>query len=426
MNIYAPFTERQADYIRRSLTAWFNVAEGGKRGGKNVINTLAFAIALETHPSTLHLAAGVSLASAKLNIFACDGFGLVNYFEGRCREGKYKNRDALYIRNQRGADIVVLASGGAKDGDEKYIKGNSYGCAYITEANECHPKFIQEVFDRTIASPARKVFHDLNPKAPRHFYYTDILGFHQRQQDENPGYGLNYGHFTIADNMSISDEQLRVVLSTYDKRSLWYSRDILGQRIAAGGLVYDRFDPRLHCVPAEKRDYTKYYVSCDYGTQNPTVFLLWGHCGGVWYLVKEYYYSGRDNEHTLTNSEYLSVYRKFTEGLRITAVIIDPSASSFIAELTRAGIRYQKARNDVVEGIRATGDCLNLGKIKINETCEHTIGEFGLYMWDDKSPDDKPVKENDHAMDSARYFCYTILNNNTIRAVTRETLGGLL
>ena len=39
----------------------------------------------------------------------------------------------------------------------------------------------------------------------------------------------------------------------------------------------------------------------------------------------------------------------------------------------------------------------------------HTKREFGLYAWDDKSEKDRVIKENDHAMDSIRYFCYTVL-----------------
>ena len=81
---------------------WFNVAEGGKRGGKNVLITMAYCTILEKHPSRIHLIAGVSTATARLNILDCDGFGLKNYFEGRCREGTYQNRDCLYIQTATG------------------------------------------------------------------------------------------------------------------------------------------------------------------------------------------------------------------------------------------------------------------------------------------------------------------------------------
>lgn len=198
MNIPAPFSQNQMRFFWNCFDHWFNVAEGGKRGGKNVLITMAYCTILEKHPSRIHLIAGVSTATARLNILDCDGFGLKNYFEGRCREGTYQNRDCLYIQTATG-EKVVLVSGGGKAGDEKLIKGNTYGTAYITEANECSETFIKEVFDRTLSSPDRKVFHDLNPKAEGHWYYENILNLHEKKQNENPEYGFNYGHMPAAE-----------------------------------------------------------------------------------------------------------------------------------------------------------------------------------------------------------------------------------
>ena len=62
---YAPFTVKQAEYIRRCQSCWLNVAEGGKRAGKNIINLVAWAAALDTHPDKIHLAAGTSVSAAK-------------------------------------------------------------------------------------------------------------------------------------------------------------------------------------------------------------------------------------------------------------------------------------------------------------------------------------------------------------------------
>ena len=123
----------------------------------------------------------------------------------------------------------------------KSIKGNTYGMAYVTEANECHPKFLKEVFDRTLSSTDRKVFHDLNPKEEAHWYYTDILAFHEARQASEASYGYNYGHFTIVDNYSIDDDKLRAILKTYDKNSVWYKRDIRGDRAVADGIIFRRF-----------------------------------------------------------------------------------------------------------------------------------------------------------------------------------------
>ncbi len=253
INSPAPFTQNQVDYLRRSMRSWYNVAEGGKRGGKNVLQVLAFCIALQNHPNKLHLIGGVSQTTAKLNIVDCDGFGLTNFFDGKCRQGKYNDRSALFVQTRMGEKILLI-SGGAKDGDEKYIKGNTYGMAYITEANECHPNFIQEVFDRTLSSADRKIFHDLNPKAESHWYYTDVLDFHEEKQRRDPNYGYNYGHFTIADNLSISDDKLRQTLKTYQKGTVWYERDILGRRKTAQGIIFPNFasDPTAHIIAPDE------------------------------------------------------------------------------------------------------------------------------------------------------------------------------
>ena len=108
------------------------MAEGGKRGGKNVLATLIFCTMLETHKNKIHLVAGVSSATAKLNILDCDGYGLLNYFEVDAERENTRIAIVCMYRPRTG-EKIVLVSGGGKDGDEKLIKGNTYGMAYVTE-----------------------------------------------------------------------------------------------------------------------------------------------------------------------------------------------------------------------------------------------------------------------------------------------------
>lgn len=238
MNKYASFDEKQVEYVKKCQTSWLNVAEGGKRGGKNVINSLAFCIALENHKNKTFLIAGSSIANAKLNVVDCDGFGIMNYFEGRCRLGKYQNKECLYVYCRDRKEKVLIFAGGAKANDYVSIKGNTYGMAYVTEANECHKTFLNEVMDRTLSSDDRKIFHDLNPKPPAHWYYTEFLKFHEEQSIKIKDYGYNYGHFNIFNNLSVDNKKLKDILRTYNKNSIWYKRDILGQRIASAGVLF--------------------------------------------------------------------------------------------------------------------------------------------------------------------------------------------
>ena len=412
MNIPAPFSENQMRFFWDCFDHWFNVAEGGKRGGKNVLITMAYCTILEKHPSRIHLIAGVSTATARLNILDCDGFGLKNYFEGRCREGVYQNRDCLYIKTATG-EKVVLISGGGKAGDEKLIKGNTYGTAYITEANECSKIFIQEVFDRTLSSPDRKIFHDLNPKAEAHWYYQDVLNFHEEKLKSNPKYGLNYGHFTIADNMSISDDQLRAVLATYDRKSVWYARDILGQRKMAEGLVYPMFSMEKHVVkgviPYSSRH--RYYVSIDYGTVNPFAAGLWDFdpVSHKAIMIRELYYRGGSANRT-DNEGYYRMLKRLIGDIKIEYIIIDPSASSMIETIEKyAEWLVVRADNDVLNGIQDVTKFLNMGLLLFHESCKETFKEFDQYSWDEESGEDAVIKEFDHSMDMIRYFCRTAL-----------------
>lgn len=411
MNIPAPFTENQAAFFWRCFDHWFNVAEGGKRGGKNVLITMAYCTILEKHPSRLHLIAGVSTATARLNILDCDGYGLMNFFEGRCRTGKYENRDCLYVGTPTGEKIVLI-SGGGKAGDEKLIKGNTYGTAYITEANECSPAFIQEVFDRTLSSPDRKIFHDLNPKAEGHWYYTDILDFHEEKQRQNPAYGYNYGHFTIADNMSVSADRLRKILGTYDKKSVWYARDILGLRRAPEGQIYDMLSREANTYTDDQAPPSLHFdgvrtISCDYGTTNPCVFLDVYDYDGVCYFDNEYRWDSRKEHRQKTDEEYANDMEKFV-GKHPCTILVDPSAASFIVALRARGLYVLEANNDVLNGIRKTGDLIRRKRIQINsKRCPGLLEESEGYRWDDKAcarGEEKPVKEKDHGPDAMRYY----------------------
>lgn len=91
---------------------------------------MAYCSILEKHPSKIHLIAGVSTSTARLNILDCDGYGMLNFFEGRCRTDQYQNRDCLYIKTPTG-EKIVLVSGGGKSGDERLIKGKSIALTYL-------------------------------------------------------------------------------------------------------------------------------------------------------------------------------------------------------------------------------------------------------------------------------------------------------
>lgn len=231
---------------------------------------------------------------------------------------------------------------------------------------------------------------------------------------------------TIDDNPNLPPEFVTALKHEY-AGTVYYDRFILGRWALAEGRVYDMFDRDKHVVPSIERAYTAYYISMDYGTQNPTAMLLWGKYNGVWYAVTEYYYSGREQKRQKTDEDYHADLVKLAGDHPIRAVIIDPSAASMIACIKKHGkFHVKQADNAVLDGIRNTATALNAGIIKIGDQCKRTIGEFEAYVWDGKASErgeDKPIKDNDHAMDAIRYFCQTVLVKSKAKTINRYELG---
>ncbi len=420
---YAPLCEKQSQYIRRSLDCWLNVAEGGKRAGKNVMNIIAWAATLENHPNKLHLAAGVSISAVKLNILDSDGLGLTHIFKGRCREGQYKDRDALFIKTRTGEKIVLIA-GGADNGSEAKIKGQTYGSVYITEANECCEAFVKECFARTLSSKDRKIFMDLNPKGPQHWFYVDLLNFYDKSFAEGLITGYNYGHFTVLDNLSMSDQQLRDLLLSYDRKSFWFVVDILGLRTAPEGVIYDMWSSSENTYDAPPADDWKsvctHYVGIDYGTSNAMAFLDTWDDGTIYWIDREYYYDGRKERKQKTDEQYADDLDAFLDGKRDAIIVVDPSAASFITVLRNRGYMIKEADNAVRDGLRVVSTLMNKHLIRVRaDACPNLIREISGYVWDEKARmrgEEQPVKVDDHACDALRYVIKTTASRWRISA----------
>lgn len=189
--------------------------------------------------------------------------------------------------------------------------------------------------------------------------------------------------------------------------TVYYDRYILGEWCQASGLIYTLNDYNLvDTVP----DGGEYYISIDYGTLNPFSAGLWCWDGKTATRAREYYYSGRDERSNKTDEEYYTELEKLAGELPVKSVIIDPSAASMIETIRRhKRFTVRKAVNDVLAGIATTARLLQDGTIRIHRCCKDAMREFKLYRWDEDCTEDRPVKDNDHAMDDTRYFVMTIL-----------------
>lgn len=261
---WQPFSDKHIDYIHNALDCKMSVAEGAVRASKTISNCIIACMYLETCEEKIHLASGSTLPNAKLNIGDCNGFGLEYLFGGRCKWGKYKSNEALYIQTKTGEKIVIFAGGGKADSYKK-ILGNSYGLWIATEINEHYDSddsrtsFIKVAMARQLASKQIKILWDLNPCSPNHKIYKNYI---DKYKNDGLLGGYNYEHFTIADNMAISEERKNEIKSMYDPNTIWYKRDILGMRCVAEGLIYQDFAENTEKYLIKKEDIgTKYKLS---------------------------------------------------------------------------------------------------------------------------------------------------------------------
>lgn len=241
-----------------------------------------------------------------------------------------------------------------------------------------------------------------NPDFPKHWVKRFI----------DSGADVFSQEYSLDDNPFLPETVKENIKKEYEG-TVFYDRYVLGKWVAAQGLVYPMFYEANHVFKdAPKVENADYYVSIDYGTTNPTSMGLWMIYSGKAYRLKEYYWDSRAEGRQKTDEEYYSDLVNFIGDININRIIIDPSAASFIAVIRqKQKFKLQPANNDVLNGVRYVGGLLNRNLIQISDTCKSTINELLSYRWDDKADEDKVIKENDHAMDEMRYFCYTVLRH---------------
>lgn len=370
------------------------IADGAIRSGKTVSMAFSFVVwAMTTYERQNFALCGKTIASFRRNVLGT----LKKQLKARGYTVTERRTDNLLVISQGDRANLFYIFGGKDESSQDLIQGITLAGVLFDEVALMPESFVNQATARCSVNGS-KFWFNCNPEGPFHWFYINWI---KRSRERK----LLYLHFTMEDNLTLSE----VIKERYIRQyvGVFFDRYIRGLWVLAEGLIYPMFGP--HCIAETvPREYTEYIVSMDYGIQNPTAILLWGKCGNVWYEVKEYYHSGREQNEQKTDQQYYEELERLVGDLPARKLIIDPSATSFIA-LCNQKKRFMvwKANNDVVDGIQHTASCLAEGVIKVNNCCKRTIQEYGLYSWDGKSGKDIPLKTNDHAMDATRYFVNT-------------------
>ena len=379
-----PLTEKQLEYLKYCNHRW-NVKVGATGSGKSFAD---FAVTIPKR------------------IMACRGEGLIVLL-GNTRGTLERNilepmrqwwpGNVGAIRSDNTVELFgkkVYALGADSKKHVARIQGATFEYVYGDEITTWSEEVFQMLKSRLRCEHSR-FDGTCNPDNPEHW-------FKQFLDSDADIYQQSY----VIDDGVLPPHIIAELKKEY-AGTVYYDRYILGEWCQASGLIYKLNDYNLVDTVPERGEY---YISVDYGTLNPFSAGLWCWDGKTATRIREYYYSGREERSNKTDEEYYADLEQLAGELQVKAVIVDPSAASFIETIRRHHrFTVRKAINDVVPGIMTTARYLQDGTIRIHRCCEDAIREFKLYRWDEECSEDRPVKDNDHAMDEIRYFVMTVL-----------------
>lgn len=357
------FNDKHIDYMKRAGVSTYNIAEGAVRAGKTVDNVLMFALLLEKSEDRFHLATGATVGNAKLNIGASNGMGLENIFRGRCRWGKYLDNEALFIATATGEKIVIFSGGGKAD-SFKSIRGNSYGYWIATEIDQHHKSFIEEALARQLMAHDMKLFWDLNPNNPKHWIYTEYI---DKWGNQEMAGGYNFQHFTIFDNESLTEERKLEIASRWTKGTVEHSRNILGMRMVAEGLIYKAFadnvdDYYMSYEEAKELHYQYLYIGVDIGgSSSKHTFVLTGITHDMKLIALRSEKKETDLDPDELAIEYVKFVKRCLKDFRVQNTYFESAE-----QVLKRGFQTKSRENNLTVSIR------NSIKNKINERIKAT------------------------------------------------------
>lgn len=353
---------------------------------------------------------------------------------------------------------TLWIEGADKEDAFKRIEGESLLRAYVDEWIHVPESFTKTMLSR-LSDPGACAYGTMNPGPPSHYLYRNYIS----QQHE---LDIATWKFTLDDNPWLDPAYKAAIIAENPPGTIFYERNILGNWVAASGLVFANFDRHRHVVSSPPVGLTpkELRIGVDYGTHNPTAFIsiekyhVPGRLKPTWYVTHEYYWDSvimlqqkTDGEYSKDMASYLS--NTWTQPDRLqypigydpivgtrsgsagrarvspqpaavddareprpeatsvaimpvhpTTIEVDPSAASYILQLQHDGMRRARAAdNDVVGGLRRMASMIAAGDLVICSTCPWLIHTLGIYSWNVTSSSDEVVKEDDHSIDALRY-----------------------
>ena len=399
---WGKYSQNALDYITNSTT-WINIAVGSVRSGKTITALTRYLEFILTSPHTDFMLVGKTLGAIERNA-ARPLKAMLRSLNIPVRHDRHNNE--IHFKDK----TIALYGMGKKDDEEK-IQGSTFAGAFIDEGTVITEAAFKMILSR-LSEEGAKLFVTCNPSNPNHFLYTEYIS-NRTLLDKDK---LRKWTFILEENKNLSSEYIENLKASYPEDSVFYKRYILGEWVSGHGAIYDKFtDDNIYHEQRPLEEYDVIGVSCDYGTSSTTCYSLIGvqyhDTHNTYEIIHEKGYNAQQEGVTQTDAERVEDILQLQNEYQLgedNIFYCPHDAESLRAALEkdhRIRMTIRTFTPDTMECISMISSLFYKGFLKVHIDCKETIKQIRSYEWDMKAAQkgiDKPVKKDDHYVDSMR------------------------
>jgi len=295
----------------------------------------------------------------------------------------------ITVKNKYGGQSILRMSGWEAVKNRDKGRGVENDLVILDEV-AFYPMFkekFEKVIQPTLLTSKGKLIVTSTPNGFNHFY---LMVKDSKKSDD-----WFYSHATSYDNPFNDPKELDKLKETMDADA--FAQEYLADFRKVQGLVYKEFDIERHIYQNQPQNVKERIVGLDWGFTNPTAMLeILVTNDDAFYIKQEYYKTDK------TTDEIASMLKTWTPDI----VYPDPAEPDRIKILRDNGFYVREVNKDIKLGVDHVRQLFRLNKVFIHESCLNLIEEIQQYRYPDNGQSDKPIKENDHAMDALRYALF--------------------
>lgn len=290
-------------------------------------------------------------------------------------------------------------------------RGKKYSLVVLDELDSMRAfeKHWREIIRPTLADYKGSALFMGTPKGYKSLYRLEKLAI------GNQNYAVF--HYTSYDNPYIDPDELEGMKS--EMTATQYAQEMLAEYHKMEGLIYEEFSRDRHVKPCPFEP-VRHMLSIDFGYNHPLAAGIFAIGSDDSVHLERMVYKSK-----LSDQQRMQAIKDLIGDTRLDIQVADSEDPLAIDTLNRQlGLRLKpviKGQGSVLEGINKTKSLFEKDRFTIDPTCEDMVWELENYAWKlDKNDNslDEPVKQDDDAVDMARYGIITLFGKKKESRVT--------